>query len=381
MQVPTLEPKESNDYLKKKPKDAIDDRVQSIMSMISYKDGKPQIMGSSQLTSQLFSADIDLFERVYESGSLEKAKRDIALMFRNMMSILSRKPNIYFMDFKAGIDEDLYLPEEDFQNPAKVRKFYKEKERAKLITPQNMKAIDALVKSGEEDKLYEYCRKLWTLRWKPDDIARGYLILSGNRKKTFEDSLDDKTVIKIDIVAHIDNQFIEFSNIFEIHVGSRVINLATTNIIESVKRDVEAFYKAKNWIKTLKRIFVIAKLERDMRLVKKLTILFNSNIGLLYKIKSDVGTLGELLEKGHRPIKAIHQAMQKIKGNLGLIYQFPLPSHFISRLEDLSREDDPEKLMNGLNDLSKDMLDKANEEALKYIKKYKIDIESFLPSE
>jgi len=368
------------EYIKKKQPVEYDDNVKEVFNLIAYHRDKPEVMGSANLKSQMYSADFDLFEKVLEADNLKKAKRDIYLTFKQIFSHIARLKDVYFMDFKAGIDHDLYLDKKEFVNTSKVIMFYENALKSGLI---DKKQLDKLKNSKDEDELYENARKLWTLRWDKDEIDKGYKILSKGRKKTFYDALDDKSIIKIDIVAYINGKFVEFSNIYELYSGDKVINLALTNIVESVKEDIRLYHKNKKWFKMLKRIFVIARLRKDIKLIETLTGLFNSNVGLLYKIRADFETLALLLDKGYTPIDKIHNSIQTLKGMLGNVYEFKVGSeklynNILNIIEHSSIIKNPDEIRKGLEWLNDTLLDIINKKALEYIKKHKIPYKEYL---
>lgn len=370
-----------SEYIKKKSPTEYDDNVKEVFSLIAYHNGKPEVMGSANLKSQMYSADFDLFERVIETTNIKEAKEDIYQTFKQIFSHIDRMKHVYFIDFKLGIDEDLYLDKDEFENPSKVKMFYENKYKSGLITKEQYdKIVEA---SKDKDDLYEVARKLWTLRWNKTNMDKGYKELSKGRRKTVYDALDDKSIIKIDLVAYINGKFVEFSNIYELYAGDKVINLALTNIVESVKHDIYLYHKAKNWYKMLKRIFVIARLRKDIKLIEQLTQLFNSNIGLLYKIRADFGTLAIVLDKGYRPIKEIHASIQSLKAQLANVYQFPvgtnkLYDNILKIIEHSSIIKNPEELQKGLEWLDETLMDIVNDETKKYIKKHKIPYKEFL---
>ncbi len=67
------------EYIKKKQPVEYDDNVKEVFNLIAYHRDKPEVMGSANLKSQMYSADFDLFEKVLEADNLKKAKRDIYL--------------------------------------------------------------------------------------------------------------------------------------------------------------------------------------------------------------------------------------------------------------------------------------------------------------
>jgi hypothetical protein len=90
------------EYIKKKQPVEYDDNVKEVFNLIAYHRDKPEVMGSANLKSQMYSADFDLFEKVLEADNLKKAKRDIYLTFKQIFSHIARLKDVYFMDFKKS---------------------------------------------------------------------------------------------------------------------------------------------------------------------------------------------------------------------------------------------------------------------------------------
>jgi hypothetical protein len=370
------------EIVKKIPDIAYPDDVKKVFSVITYKRDKPEVFGSASLKSQYFSVDYDLFNKVYESSNLEHAKEELYRTFLNMLENIKKLPNIFYMDFKCGLDNDLYVERDRFKNPSYIRNYYQRQYKSGHITKEE---YDDIVKISKEDKydLYEYCRLLWTLRWRLDDLRKGYLILQGNRKKYFKDAIVDKTVVKIDIIAYIDGKFTEFSNVYEIYIGNKNVNLAELSVIDSIKNDIYDYYRDENWFKMLKRIFIIAKIRKDNKLLETLTKLFNSNVGLMYKLRGDIQTLIDLLDAGYTQkdiIKKIQNELQDIKGQMAKVYQFELNNTLYGDIDVASKVNAPKELQSKLEDINKRILEIVNNQASKFIRSNKINYKSYLPS-
>jgi hypothetical protein len=369
--------------LDKIPEVAIPNDIKKVFSVITYKRDKPEVFGSSALKSQYFSVDYDLFSKIYETADINKARQELYRTFLNMFENIRELDDIYLMDMKAGIDEDLFVERERFKNPSFIKNFYQNQYKLGNITKKNYETIVDLASKNDKDTLYEFCRLLWTLRWSFNDMKLGYKMLQGNRKKTFQDAIDDKTIVKIDIVAYVEDKFIEFSNLFEIYVGDKSINIAKLRIIDSIKQDIYDYYLDHNWFKMLKRIFVIAKLRKDLKLVETLTHFFNSDAGLVYKVRGDIQTLFDLLDKGYddkNTVSKIKNELQPLKGELSKVYEFKIPDTIYGTMDSMTNERNINNLKNELENTSDLLLDIVNKQALSYIKRSKINYKSYLPS-
>ena len=105
-----------------------------------------------------------------------------------------------------------------------------------------------------------------------------------------------------------------------------------------------------NIYKALKRLFSIYKFKKDLGKCKELIKFFNSNIGLLNKIKNDLEIYIIVLEKIPKiKISEIHFGLQNLKGQLANIYQFDIPNSYLTEFDDMSKSDNKTKLIKNIN--------------------------------
>ena len=65
---------------------------------------------------------------------------------------------------------------------------------------------------------------------------------------------------------------------------------------ETLRKDIDSFYKDKNYYKMAKRILSIALIDHNDALVQKLVDMFNSNIGMFSQVIANVQSMIWLLE-------------------------------------------------------------------------------------
>jgi hypothetical protein len=70
----------------------------------------------------------------------------------------------------------------------------------------------------------------------------------------------------------------------------------------------------------LKRTFTLAKFFKNEHALETLLPILNSDLGRLYQIVGDVGTLIEMLSRPSPPLPRIKEAMDELKSRLGSIY-------------------------------------------------------------
>lgn len=317
-----------SNIIEKKPEQSINNNVKKIINLISFKTDKPQILGSAGLKSSLYSADIDLFS-VIELDSIDP-RTQIYNEFKKIINNINKNNNVYLIDFKCGLDDQLY---QDLNSVEEIKNFYDEKKS--LLNNEQKRMIN---KINNLDELKEYTRMIYTLRWNLVEINRGYKILYPKRQKTFIDSIDDKTIIKLDIIALINCKFIEMSNIFEFYnKEGKVLNIKQTNIFNRIIDDIKSLKKNKQYMKMFKRYFSLAKIQKKINLLESLIKLFNSNLGLIYKVKSDFKTLIDLMNLNNPPMKEIFNNIQMLKSQLGNVYEYQLDNSIFSKIDDIEK--------------------------------------------
>jgi len=210
---------------------------------------KYKLIGSNEKRGLLYTNDYDI---------LDKNERPIALA--NHLKKIDFK-GIYFMDFKAGIDP------------------------------------------LADDK---------KLRWTENELHAGFKIVNGE-KKILEQALQEKMMVKLDLIIPIADRFAEVNIIYRFHKKE-----SKQEIIESLQEDIKK-YSSINSMKALKRLYSILLLEKkNKKKISQLEIFFNSQAGLLNKVCNDLELLKLLTETYHISHIMINHNLQMLKENLAL---------------------------------------------------------------
>jgi hypothetical protein len=180
-------------------------------------------------------------------------------------------------------------------------------------------------------ELKEYLRKLKTIRWTPEEILKGEKRLSGDRKKQLFEAIQDKTLIKIDIITPINNRLVEFSNIYEFYARNQPINAQNLDYVKGIKDEILMLHTYGKYAKMDKRILLLARFTNDEALTEKLTGFYNGSVGLLGKIKGDIEAIVTLLEKfpEHLPWATIQASLDGMRERIGNVYEFKMKSDVI----------------------------------------------------
>lgn len=349
--------------------------VKEVFHLISYDNIIPAVKGSANNKYTGSTAnDFDLFTKInLKSKNIEDAKNEIWNNFKEIISDIMKDEDVYFVDFKCGLDDELY---QDLDNVKKIHQFYKSK--SEYLEPD---VLDEILSINDFEELYEYCRNLYTLRWEPEEIIAGVKKLYPDREKLFVDAIKDKTIIKIDVIAYIDNIFTEFSNIFEFVRGEN-IDIKKNEFIHNIISDFMYYVENGNLFKALKRFYSLSKISKDEKMIKHLIELFNSDLGLLYKIIGNIKTLLLLLEEGYYPREKMLDELQILKYEISNIYEFPIKHSIYDIIDKVENYDDIEKFYVAIDDI-KNYLEKILEnQTQKWLnkKQLKIQVGDFIVS-
>lgn len=280
-----------------------------IIELLKIKD--VEIIGSTADENIKYKSDIDLQEFIYHN----EKKKLILDLFKDKFKEAKQNDNIFITDFKAGYRT-----------------------------------------AGEP------------LRWSYDDIMRGYQYVDGV-KYTFISQLKKKSIIKMDIIALINGQFVEFSNNYYFIFNKKYKTKPNKDdFLASIIIDSIQLQKDNELMKSLKRIYSFLKiLEVDNNDINKLIALFNSKIGHMSKQISDLKMIKTIYNNKFRKPKN-----DDIFYNIKLIQKELSPNykHFINPLYKAT-DDNFNSVIDSVID---NLTNIVNTKIVKYVKAKNINI-------
>ena len=245
----------------KKHKQDFNNNLLNTFNILSIS-GNYNIVGSSSLKSIYYNSDIDLNEH-----DRFNSYKNVYEKFKYIFQICKENPNLFITDFKCGLNN-----------------------------------------------------KNEPFRWTYKDIMKGYI-----GKKSFEDCLKDKSMIKLDLVYLLNGVFVEISEVYFFNIQNHTNYyddaFNTNSIITSIQNEIHELLKNGEYFKALKRMFSILNIENSKKpIVNKLISFFNSQTGILYKANSDLNILSILIDNKFRKpnIDDIKNNLQVIKQNLSI---------------------------------------------------------------
>lgn len=323
----------SDDLLKKKrfplnyPLDVL-----NVINAMSNSTSGLTIAGSMALKAQLYAGDFDMYEIVkLEGSSIAEACRKASLVIQKCVKELIELPNCYIGDIKAGEVAEWRVITGDIIKGKVVGFDYDIAER-KLLELVKSGVIDR-EEANEAQKVmkrnptpYQWLVMEKTVRpqivrWSVEDVLEGCVRLRDGRRYYLVDAVQAPTIVKIDAVALVQNsRFTDFSNIYSFRWKSHTLNEVRIDPEHELKKNILLLLGDGDYFKLGKRIFAVAKMKKNGALIRSLTDVFNGDLGRLYSIISDLGTLQFLLTNERViPIEKIRFEIDQMRGRLGLI--------------------------------------------------------------
>lgn len=259
------------------------------------------IVGSYNVDGVYFPSDIDLNEkiRIKNENNISQILKKLKTLFLE----IKNNNNIFFIDFKNGIDD-----------------------------------------RGE------------SLHWTLDEILDTKKKYGKNKSKFFDDALLEGTV-KLDIIYRLNyGDFIEISMIY-------MINSEKINIIQELKNDIDEYLHNGRQFKALKRCFSLYSIENKQMKLYTLIKLFNSDLGLINKVISEITIYIQLLElyPSDVPLEEIFFSIQNgIKYFLSCIFRIKIKNIIFRKLDMICTLNNVNKTINELekvNEYFKKMLE------------------------
>ena len=305
------------------PSDAV-----QLLDALSMTNGKGLlIVGSSSLRSQLYAGDIDAMERVKV-----KSSKEFATKLQDVVKRVRDVPSTYIVEVKCGeIPEwNVFRPTarvedckiHDF-NPLESQTIVDSLLAERRISKQEAtEAIELLKKATTIHGFLEARKSIrfHILRWSVPEILEGAMEYRGAVVR-LEDAIESGGLTKIDTISAVRGVYTEISMLYELFIGRKKVSGPPDNVIGSLQEDI-LFYNKTNAFKALKRLFAIARFNKESKLLSQLVPILNSDLGRLNQIVGDVGTLLSLMERPSPPLARIRLHIRDLQARLGSLYQF-----------------------------------------------------------
>jgi len=245
----------------------------------------PTLVGSAGDYSQLFYGDYDFYEQVPFKASTLRA-------FVKKITSLHTFGKI--TDIKCGEVPEWNVVKGKTYSRTKCLEVLSKLWNTKIITDEEYRHAQTLLKPSLTK--FEFLKvkkelRFGILRWTASDIGRGLL---NYRKHTFylDEACKSKGITKIDLIAWMGDKYTEVTNNIVWMRGTKPY-ASLQNLEEALSEHILVYASEGNWVKVGKRMISLAKKYGDYEVLQKLYSIFNSPIGQLYTVVSDLEVLRE----------------------------------------------------------------------------------------
>lgn len=229
----------------------------------------------------------------------------------------------------------------------------------------------------------ELLREKNILRWKPQDILNGFLEVN-NKKFKLIDCLENG-MIKFDLIYYSGGEYNDVSNAMFININGK-LNMSDDkkDFQEGIKEAIfDKFYNESfDFFKGFKLIYSLSKTTNDIKTLKILNTMLLSNLGIIGKLKSQIGTCIDVL-KYHKNsgakyiIYSMNFIVQNINQMLDQIYEFRITDFALfNEVHSLFLEYDektkPEIISETLNLIKTQLLYILNKQTVLYAEENKL---------
>jgi len=304
--------------------DGFPNDVNDVLKAMSFTNGKGvKLSGSMAIRSQLYAGDYDASEKIETHGSKIHAVRSLVRNFKSVLKKVKTLPNTFIGDIKSGSVEEWVIIQEPYNYEYSIQKL-EELFKKGIIDSEKYHEGTKQIKPYITNLEYLALKRDFRpniIRWKFHEVMTGHKTLMDGRKYTLEEAFESPVITKLDVISWVqNNRFTDFSMIYIFKNNGKKLNTVERNTEESIRENIFMLHHEKKYFKMAKRIFSLAKFNKNYTILNKLLPLFNGDAGRIYSLYSDIGTLEDLLELAENvPYNKIEFELDQFKGRLSNI--------------------------------------------------------------
>jgi hypothetical protein len=332
------------------------------------------IMGSFKQKSLIFSADIDGIEIIPHENQAKALKNIV----NKIISSPDYGKKILIADIKCGQNKHRSLMKYigELKN-GKIEGYSLESIKLHLINEYVPELTNLPLHPTVEEwlKIRKFVSSFIALRWKPDDILRGWL-KDGKEVVDLDIASLTSQGTKIDMIYNYYGKYTEISNIIYAEKQS------TSFFIKQIKINMLYNLYDNNILKAMKNAYSIARINEDCDMLKKIGPLLITPINSLSSCKSDLTVISDANKFGldiyyNRDLINTHIGTIILK--LATYYYNDLPEFMFSEINSLRDLYDANKFNEKIDDINKIIKDIVNKNTLDYMKKNNINVKKYYP--
>lgn len=309
--------------------DNFSEDIINVVNTLGIKSGKsPELYGSSRFKID-YPGDYDFYQEIDFTNKLMKDDSIILKDFQKVIIDLLALKDVFIGDIKSGLKPQLKVIDEDLNEYNYNEKIPIMKKRlallydTKRITKEEYDDSIGLLKPNLKEfdlSILRHELRYEIIRWKPEDILNGYTTYRGY-KINFTDYLLTYSATKIDALCWVNGvRFTEITMVYFFSRNGKQINKGFQYLYEILIDTIPTLLKQQKYMKVCKRMNAIelTKREPNKLFLSRIYRLYNSNLGRLTQIISDLTVLEYLVEnKKNLPVEKIKYEIDMMRYRLG----------------------------------------------------------------
>ena len=361
------------------PNDAVE-----LLKSMSFTDGKNvNVVGSMSLRSQVYAGDYDAYEKVSFRGTKTLIVKKLVNKFKSIIKSIQKIQLTYVGDIKSGSVEEWRIIQKPYNKEKSLEKL-EELYKIKIISKKEFEeGKKRFIKNPSELDLLllEQDFRPNIIRWKVWEVLKGFKILKDGRKFTLEEAFQTPTITKLDVMSWVqNNRFTDFSMIYQFIINGETINPGIKDFEKSILENIYVLHSEKKYYKMAKRIFSLARYKNNTDILEILSPLFNGDLGRLYIVYGDIGTIEDLFEyENNLPYSKLEFEFNQFKGrlsNISLPMYINKEKSMFDKIDTLVRMEklptNKSRILNLLGELKSDLLEILSKYTEKFLKEKKI---------
>jgi len=337
--------------------------ITKMANILTFKSGnRPFVYGSSSYKIN-YPSDYDFAQTV-------EVNDNILSDFQQVIRTLLQMKEVYIGDIKSGevpelkvVDDDINSKNYPSKRPIMIERLEYLLENNNITEEEFNDSINLLKDKLSEIDIYiiKHEIRFEVMRWKPQDILNGYIDYRGHRVN-FYDYLIGNNLTKIDILAWMNGiRYNEITMVYVFTQNNIPVNNKFGNIAKELIGQIPYLLYNGKFMKVCKRINSVEKSKKNQnkKRMEYLFNLFNSDLGRLNQIVSDLDALEYLVENARIIAKGKFKfEIDQIRNRLGImtnqeyIREQPVVAELLNNLqEDVLNLDNIDKLKVELNNI------------------------------
>lgn len=333
--------------ISKKPLDSYTlEQIQNIKLLSIRKKDPAYPIGSATLRIQKYPGDLDLHDEFIDCCSIDEVVDKFVISLKKIVKAIKKEKLHYFSEFKAGIDLRYDIDIGVCHNGIYYPNFDLYKFPQKLLNKNESDIIFAvLAKKNNNGDDYDIINRIFkerrTLRWTEEEVLAAKKKLKGGLVMKLHDAIKMKSLVKIDMISLVNNQFIEVTDVYllmaeEYDYSNNMVvgvpvnydydftdpNETAYHLGIEIQNEIQKLYYSNmfyNPFKMSKRMWVYSRISGYADSIKKLSPLITGDISYLYQLESEITTILRMNELGKDPMKNIDKTIDILKYKLANI--------------------------------------------------------------